>query len=235
MIDAEESADDRMHIHVRGNCADPCTLHISRLADFLSGEAVMFKNSLLVLVASLSVPLAVHAEDTSARPTGEIALSNDTLQLRYLGGAGQQIAGSSQVQGTVFLSEERDLVFSAGVLFPVEFNLGGLSLSFGPQIYAALLHEENDDIMAMSVGLKARYLVLPGLKMAVAGEAFYAPDILTFGSADNLTDMSARVEFDLSSNVMVFGGYRWFEFDMTEGRGTQTLQQQAFAGFGYRF
>src|SRR5262245_45037367 len=195
----------------------------------------MFKRSVLVLVALLCAPFAVHAEDTSARPTGEIALSNDTLQLRYLGGSGQQIAGSGQVQGTVFLSEDRDLVLSAGVLFPVELNLGGLSLSFGPQIYAALLNTENDDIMAMSVGLKARYLVLPGLKLAVAGEAFYAPDILTFGSADNLTDMSARVEFDLASNATVFAGYRWFEFDLTQGAGTRTLQQQAFAGFGYRF
>jgi YfaZ precursor len=194
----------------------------------------MLKYSILALAALLCAPLAIHAQENS-RPTGEIALSNETLQLRYLGGAKQQVAGSSQVQGTVFLSEDRDLVLSAAVLFPVDFNLGSLSISFGPQIYAALLHEENDDIMALSVGLKARYLVLPGLKMSVGAEAFYAPDILTFGSADNLTDLSARVEFDVASNVMVFGGYRWFEFDLTEGGGTQTLQEQAFAGFGYRF
>jgi hypothetical protein len=44
------------------------------------------------------------------------------------------------------------------------------------------------------------------LSLAVSGQAFYGPDILTFGSADSLTDLSAR-----------------------------TLQEELFFGVGYRF
>jgi hypothetical protein len=71
--------------------------------------------------------------------------------------------------------------------------------------------------------------------LALAGHAYYGPDILTFGSADSLTDLGARVELALAEQVMVFGGMRWFEFDLTEGMGERTLQEELFVGLGYRF
>ena len=190
--------------------------------------------TLVFMMLSMLIANASAADDSEGA-LGELALSNDTLQLRYINNATQLAGETTQLQGTVFLSEDRDLVLSAGVLLPVDFRLGNLSVSFGPQIYAALLNEENNDIMAISAGAKVRYLVLPGINLAVAGEAFYAPDILTFGSADNLTDLSARVEIGLSSRVIAFGGMRWFDIDLTEGGGTRTLQEEAFVGFGYRF
>jgi hypothetical protein len=88
--------------------------------------------------------------------------------------------------------------------------------------------------MALSVGADVRYLLIRDLGLAVAGQAFYAPDILTFGSADKLTDLSARVEISVAPRVLVFGGMRWFEFDLTEGGGERTLQEELFVGFGYR-
>jgi YfaZ precursor len=203
--------------------------------DLPNEDTDMRAYSALVLVALSLQATNVAAADDSEGAVGELALSNDTLQLRYINNATQLAGETSQLQGTVFLSEDRDLVISAGALFPLDFRLGNLSVSIGPQIYAALLNEENNDVMAVSAGAKLRYLVLPGINLAVAGEAFYAPDILTFGSADNMTDLSARVEFGLSSRVMAFAGMRWFDIDLTEGGGKKTLQEEAFVGFGYRF
>ena len=70
---------------------------------------------------------------------------------------------------------------------------------------------------------------------AVSGQAYYSPDILTFGSADNLTDLSARVEYNVATRLQAFAGMRWFEFDLTEGGGERTLQEEIFVGVGYRF
>lgn len=178
-----------------------------------------------------------QAQDSEAATgsVGEIALSNDTLQLRYETGGNPLGVDEGRLSGAFFLSEERDIVLSAGLALPANLDFGGLSILLGPQIYAALLEDENNDVMSVSVGAQLRYLLNRRMGLAVAGHAYYAPDILTFGSADNLTDLGARLELALAEQVTVFGGMRWFEFDLTDGLGERTLQEEVFVGLGYRF
>jgi YfaZ precursor len=174
------------------------------------------------------------------QPTAEVALSNDTLQLRYLTSGDKVGAGRSQVSGGFFLSEDRDIVLDGALLYPLDFDLdlgpvGPLTILIGPRAYAALLQDENSDIMALSVGARIRFDILRDIGLAIVGDAFYAPDILTFGSADNLTDLSARAEIGLGPQLTGFVGMRWFEFDLTEGQGERTLQEEAFVGVAWRF
>jgi hypothetical protein len=194
---------------------------------------------LTVLVVALAGALTTQiAAAQSNAPTGsiaEIALSNDTLQLRYETDGGAMGVDDGRLSGAFFLSEERDTVFSVGLMLPTNLNLGRLSLLLGPQVYAALLEDENQDVMSVSLGAQVRFVLIERLGLALAGHAYYAPDILTFGSADSLTDLAARVELDLAEQVKVFGGMRWFEFDLTEGMGERTLQEELFVGLGYRF
>ena len=173
-------------------------------------------------------------EDGSS--VGEVSLSNDTLQFRYITGA-DRVADDSRASVTLFLSESRDIVVSADLLFPGRLDIDRLQIGFGPRMYAALLEDENQDILALSLGVDLRYELERRTGLAIAGQAFYAPDILTFGSADNLTDLSARVEIRLQPQLTVFGGMRWFEFDLTPGfgEGTRTLQEELFVGVGWRF
>lgn len=190
----------------------------------------------LVAVPALLVAAEAGAQTQDApQRTAEVALSNDTLQLRYTGSGELVGVDRSQFNGGFFLGEERDSVLDAGLLFPVDIGVRRLQVSFGPQAYAALLRDENDDVMAVSVGTQVRFLIDPNRGLAVAGRAYYAPDILTFGSADNLTDLSARVEMRVASQLQAFAGMRWFEFDLTDGSGTRTLQEEMFVGVGYRF
>lgn len=189
------------------------------------------------LLAAVLLGSTAHAQRSTSSPehTAEIALSNDTMQLRYVG-SGSKLGGEgSQFDGAFFLSEERDIVLSGGLGFPADLHLGSLSVLVGPKVYAALLKEENNDVLAMSVGAQLRFVLNEKLGLALAGHAYYAPDILTFGSADSLTDLGARVELDVAPEVTVFGGMRWFEFDLTEGGGKRTLQEELFVGFGYHF
>lgn len=165
----------------------------------------------------------------------DVQVSNDTLQLKYISNGRQVGVDNSRFSGSFFLSEHRDFVASAGLVFPVDYNLGRLSLLIGPQVYAALLHEENTDVVAMSLGAEVRFVLDKDINLAVTGYGYYAPDILTFGSANKLTDFSAQVELPLTKQMKGFAGYRWFKFDLTQGGGTQTLQNQLFVGLGYRF
>jgi hypothetical protein len=193
----------------------------------------------LWMIAALALLGATDAlaqgRDSTSGSRGELALSNDTLQLRYIGSGEMIGVDDGQFIAGVFLGEDRDFVLNAGVLFPASLGIDRLQLKVGPQAYAALLQDENDDVMALSVGIEARFFIDPRHGLAVSGQAFYSPDILTFGSADNLTDLSARVEVDVAPRVQAFGGMRWFEFDLTDGMGERTLQEELFVGIGYRF
>lgn len=196
----------------------------------------MLIRRILTFAALACLPSAAMAQQM--QPTGssaELALSDDTIQLRYLTAGDKVGVDGGRLSGTFFLSEERDIVLSAGLLFPSTLDLGRLTIAFGPQLYAALLEEENNDVMSVSVGVEARLLLNQSMGLALAGQAYYAPDILTFGSADNLTDLSARVELGVAPRVIAFGGMRWFEFDLVDGAGERTLQEELFVGFGYRF
>ena len=201
------------------------------------GETPMIKLLAALAVSVLIVTTVAEAQEREpvSGSMGEFALSNDTLQARFETDGRMVGSDRSRFSSAFFLSEERDIVLSAGLAFPADLNLGRLSLAVGPQVYAALLDDENSDVMSLSVGAQARFLLNRERRLAVSGHAYYAPDILTFGSADNLTDLSARVEVGLASRVIAFGGMRWFEFDLTEGEGERTLQEEVFVGFGYRF
>jgi hypothetical protein len=193
-------------------------------------------------VAACAILLAVSAAPARAqdlvgeRAVGEVSLSDESLQLRYRdAGRNVDVGRGGRASGALFLSEDRDIVLNGDLLFPAQLSFDRLQLLFGPRAYAALLEDENTDVFAVSLGVEMRFLIDPGSGLAVAGQAFYAPDILTFGTADNLTDLSARVELQLQPRVTVFGGMRWFEFDLIDDLGTRTLQEELFAGLSWSF
>lgn len=162
----------------------------------------------------------------------ELALSDESAQVHYDGPT--SLGGDdSRAQYAIFLSEDRDVVGSAGLLMDSDVNLGAVNVRFGPQAYAALLDEENEDVLALALGLEARLDLAREGGLALVGRAFYSPDILTFGSADNLRDFSARAELRLSDRLLGFAGYRWFELDVLM-REERKLQNEIFAGVRWR-
>lgn len=181
-----------------------------------------------------STVLAQQSSELLRRPLAELQLSNETLQLRYLSRGEQMGSDRSRIGGTFFLSEERDIVLSTDLMFPAQWDIERFSILFGPRVYAALLEDENNDVMSVAVGAEMRLMLHREMGLALSGQAFHAPDILTFGSADKLTDLSARIELAVAPRVVVFGGMRWFEFDLVDNQGERTLQEELFVGFGYR-
>jgi YfaZ precursor len=175
----------------------------------------------------------IHAQESPspAKRWADLAISDKTLDLRYtvptkLGGQPE-----SAVSYAVFLSEERDFVASAKLLIGTELNFGWepLHIQFGPQAYAVLLNEENNDVFSLAVGLDVRYDLMPSRGIALRGYAYFAPDILTFGAANQASDFMVRAEIGATERLIVFGGYRWFRLDMLQAE-QRNLQNELFAG-----
>lgn len=191
----------------------------------------MFRIFICSVALLTAVPAAAQQIEETLGASAELALSNDTLDVRYL--SKMDSGDDSRLAGGIFLGEERDLVLSVGKMFGVDLDRR-FDLVFGPQLYAALLRDENEDVMALSLGGEMRFYFDPQRRFALSGRAFYAPDILSFGAADNLADLSARAEMQVSERVMAFAGMRWFEFDLTDGSGERTLQEELFVGVRYQ-
>jgi hypothetical protein len=185
----------------------------------------------IVLSAAFAQLIAFSSHAQSSREEGrslELALSNETAQVRYDTPADTGGRDSRMFYG-LFLSEERDVVGSAALLLDSDLKIGPFDVRFGPQAYAALLDDENEDVFALALGLEARLNLVPSRSIAIVGSAWYSPDVVTFGSADNLTDFMARAEMRLNERLLGFAGYRWFELDLLE-RQERRLQNEIFAG-----
>jgi hypothetical protein len=190
-----------------------------------------YSKFLLVIWAALGASV-LHAQQQTrdeSRRSVEVSLSNEAGEVRY--NTPTSVGGRPDTQASyaLFLSEDRDIVGSGALWFDTDLDFGPLQVRLGPQAYAALLNEENEDVFALAISGTVRYDIIKSRGIAVVGSANWSPDILTFGSADNLTDFMARAEMRLSDRVIGFAGYRWFRLDLTNAD-RKTLQNEIFAG-----
>ncbi|MGI9501415.1 MAG: YfaZ family outer membrane protein [Geminicoccaceae bacterium] len=148
----------------------------------------------------------------------EVSLSNDYIQARYYTGGG--ILGFDNAQGHVgvYISDNRDLIGNIGLMtVPVPLLTEDLTLSAGARGYLGLLSSPNDDAFGVAPGVEVRYQLPFAHPMYASGNIFYAPDVLTFGDAEDLIDLDLRYEAQLIPSAIGFIGYREFRFDSDEG------------------
>lgn len=180
---------------------------------------------------ALAQPQTEPAEGTQSI---EAYLSENAMQVLY----GRQLdvgeLGTNQARVGVFLNEDRDLIGIADMLFDVgEPNRRPYwSLQVGPRAYGALMTIENQDVFAIALGGRLSYYLGRSRQSAISLTAFYAPDIVTFGNADNIKDVTVTVETRLSESTNVFLGYRVFEFDLDVDR---EVDDNVHLGVRHRF
>lgn len=187
----------------------------------------------LAVAGIAAAATCTHAQESY----GEIALSDESVQLRYLRPETDMPVGSNEAGELgfgLFLSEARDIVATGHYYFEADrLRFNKLSFKVGPVAYAAMLNTENTDVFSLALGAEIRLRFLERQELDIVGRAAYAPDVLTFGSADKLWDVTARVELPLTDRVVGFGGYRLFEVDLLGG--TQELEESLILGVRYRF
>jgi YfaZ precursor len=173
------------------------------------------------------LPLQLRAQETAA----QIALSRESVDLRYIQ---SQPSKGTEVQFGLFWDENRDLVASGRYYLEADaLRFDRLSLKFGPVGYAAMLSAENSDVFSIAIAAEARFELLRRPGVEIVGEVAYAPDILTFGTANKLWDVTARVQLPLADRITGFAGYRQFQIDLLEG--TNELEEGFHLGIRYQF
>jgi hypothetical protein len=110
-----------------------------------------------------------------------------------------------------------------------------LQVSLGARGLVGLLDDPDDDVVGIAPGVGARVrLPLGGPPMYIAGDFFYAPDILTFGDADEVIDFNVRYELQFLQNTTGFVGYRLLDFDR-DGGGDDEIVDTLNVGLRFAF
>jgi outer membrane protein OmpA-like peptidoglycan-associated protein len=168
----------------------------------------------------------------------ELAVTDDTLQGKFLTDAELVGLDGNTIGFGLLLSDDRDIVGSVEFLAPgVLRNLlpDLLQVSLGARGLVGLLDDPDDDVVGIAPGVGARVrLPLGGPPMYIAGDFFYAPDILTFGDADEVIDFNVRYELQFLQNTTGFVGYRLLDFDR-DGGGDDEIVDTLNVGLRFAF
>lgn len=168
----------------------------------------------LVLACACGVTFSAQAAEV------EIALTDQVIEGGFLTDAEVMGLPSSELSFGLLFSDDRDIVASAGLMVPAlgeETLQVPVLVSFGARAYGALLADPSDDIFGLAPGVQARFALPTGIPLAVVGNFFYAPEILTFGDADDVLDFNVRLEAQFMERVAGFVGFRLLNFDRDDG------------------
>lgn len=190
-----------------------------------------------VAAAAALLPVLAMAQGDEPAPGSqavEAYLSEDAMQVLYGRDMDVGELGRNEVRVGVFLNEERDLIGIADMLFDVgePQRRPYWSLQVGPRAYGALMAIEDQDVFSIGLGGRLSYYLGRSRTSSISLTAFYAPDIVTFGNADNIKDVAVSIETRLSESTNLFLGYRVFEFDLAVDR---EVDDNLHLGIRHRF
>lgn len=196
--------------------AQDCT-HVKTLRCLVLSLASVVAGSLAASLAHAQP--AVDAANSGAPHGIEAYIGENAMQALYTRRMNIGEVGMADLHAGVFFNEDRDLVGIGDLLAEVADTdrFPRWSFQVGPRTYAVLLSAENQDIFGIGLGGRARYALGSKQSVSIQLIGFYAPDILTFGEADDMTEVTARLELALMSNWTGFIGYRVFDVGLLDG------------------
>ena len=165
----------------------------------------------------------------------EAYVSDDSFQAQYVQELRIEGFGPVEARGGVFYNETRDLIAVVDGLLDIgdQADRRQIEVNVGTRLYGAFLNAENEDTFAVGFGGEAAFFFTRDLRTSVQLVAFYAPDILTFGIANNVQDVSLRLQTRIRDATDIFIGYRSLEIQTTLG--DREVDDNVHIGFGRRF
>jgi hypothetical protein len=179
----------------------------------------------------------VHTVNSSI----EAYVSGKTIDLQYYRELGIEGVGPVQASVGFLYNEERDLVgiFDALVYLGDEARQREIEVSVGTRVFAAFLNQENEDTLGVGFGGQAEWFFNQKRRSSLRLSAFYAPDILTFGIANNIRDYGLDLQTRLGATrpTFAFVGFRHLEVDTVKEAvsGNRNLDNELHIGFRRMF
>jgi hypothetical protein len=172
--------------------------------------------------------------DAAARSI-EAYVSEDAIQAQYVQELRIEGFGPIEARGGFFYNETRDLIGIVDGLLYIgdQARRRRVEVNVGTRLYGAFLNAENEDTFAVGFGGEAQYFFTRDQRSSIKLMAFYAPDILTFGIADNVKDVGLRLQTRIREATDIFVGYRSLEIETILG--SRDVDDDVHIGFRRSF
>jgi hypothetical protein len=191
---------------------------------------------LAVLAAALALPAAAQQRPRERGPAEragervdarvdtvdhsvEAYVSDEALQVQYIRELQIEGLGPIEARGGVFYNEQRDLIAMADALAYIgdQADVRQIEVNVGARMYAAFLNTENEDTFSVGLGGEAQWFFSQDRRTSLKLALFYAPDILSFGIANDIEDISLRLQTRIREGTDIFVGYRSLEISTVAG------------------
>jgi len=215
-------------------------------------QRVLIGAGVVVLAAFASLPAA--AQGDNERTVDKVAdkihpvnssleayVSGKTIDLQYGRELRIEDVGPVHASAGVLYNEQRDLVgmFDALVYLGDQARQREIEVSVGTRVFAAFLNQENEDTLGVGFGGQAEWFFNQKRRSSLRFSAFYAPDILTFGIANNIRDYAFDLTTRIGASRPTFGfvGFRHLEVDTVSEAvsGNRNLDNEIHIGFRRTF
>jgi len=117
--------------------------------------------------------------------------------------------------------------WASGGSNPLQGGLGG-------KLFYANTDSIFDDELVAGLGGFLRYTIPQYNRFSVSGQAYYAPDVLSFGDSEQFFEVEARVSYNVLREADIYLGARYINIEF-EGGADFTLDNGLHAGIQLRF
>jgi len=188
------------------------------------------KVSKLLLAASITIPLIAGSTVANANDAS-LRISNDSVHTQV--NLSPNNANIDFGAGYMYHEGSRHII-NIDMHAKGQTAIGNLPTTAGIGVQATGFDDKKIDGGALGLGGFARLNIpsVPGLSLE--GALHYAPSILSFGDADDLTRVRAQVNYRVIQNADVFLGYHYLNTDL-DGGSDVTLDKGIFAGMKLLF
>ena len=159
----------------------------------------------LLLLSTISTSSLADALD--------INLSNDVAHFQYLATMGNLGGGKSEGHLGILYNDANSKLADVGLVVSNTGDSAAIaSLGLGIKVIAARIEKMNS--LNLAIGGQIHITPADDRKFGIIGQLYYAPDIVTFGDAEQYIETGVRMEYELMPKAAVYIGYRKIEFEV---------------------
>ncbi|ROR34263.1 YfaZ family outer membrane protein [Inmirania thermothiophila] len=137
----------------------------------------------------------------------DISLSDDAVRAAYTSAVAASRLGNAQ-WNIGLIANDGDDALAHGGLEVVGDPAPGSGFTAAAGLRAYLGTAGDQDVLALGLGGRLRYVFPAANRFAIQAEAFYAPGIVSFLDSDGQSDFSIQGEYEILRTAIVYLGYR---------------------------
>lgn len=168
------------------------------------------------LACAASIALAIVSTPASAGAL-DINLGDNTAQLQYSSAMGRDSLGKSEFHVGFLFTDQDDLLGDVGILVKNEVGSGLPGVTVGLGVKGLMATVDDSDALALALGGQVRFSPPSASRFGIAGQFYFAPNIVTFGDADRFIETGLRLEYEVLPQAVAYLGYRKIKFGLETG------------------